>query len=359
MATSPSPLSSMPGGAVPGMNPPPGWAIRMAQLMQQNQFAKALAPAGKAVQAAQSAVGQAGDSFVNYMANRTPNQAPANQQLMSDVMKAGPGLYGMPMPTAQKAPPGTPLESVVAPEDEGVPLAFAKAQGIKIPKGQQKDEVINKNIETAATGNKTMLMTYQNPEWDSEKVYHLEPYSYRDKNGKPVLYAYDRTGKGIRYFDMDNIINVTPTEKTFTPQVDAKSGKPWPVEIGQKPSDSATLKSGSSTAKMAGNVPPDFNFDVGAAVRRNPKISPSWKDASDPTNTGTIVSQEVGKENSGKSVLGYRVISDKDAAALKSKTPIADWEDATPADDQRERARLAKGTWYSEKELVAHTPKKK
>jgi len=271
MATNPSALNSLPGGPVQGMNPPPGWAIRMAQLMQQNRFAQALAPVGQAVQAAQNKVGQLGDSFVNYMANRTPNQAPANQQAVADIMRIGAGAYGLPIPTAQQPPADHPRESVVAPEggeaEEGSPLAFAKAQGIKIPKGQQKDAVIQANIEQAAKNGNTILMTYQNPEWDESKVYHLEPYSYRaiGPDGKPMpvppkwdgdikLWAYDRTGKGIRSFSTDNIINVTPTEQGYTPRLDPKTGKPWTVEIGQGAATGANPKAGSSAAEI---VPSD------------------------------------------------------------------------------------------------------
>jgi len=114
---------------------------------------------------------------------------------------------------------------LVQPGGEAGEEALAGLKGVKVPKGQMKPEKIMGTIEDAAMKNNSLHMTYQNPEWDEPKQYHVEPYSYRGE-GNQTLMAYDKLGKGIRAFKLDNIINVAPSGQEFKPR--------WEVEIAPK-----------------------------------------------------------------------------------------------------------------------------
>lgn len=84
-------------------------------------------------------------------------------------------------------------------------------------------------------------------------------------------------------------------------------------------------------------------FGVGQRVRRNPKVAKQW--ATDtPINKGTVVSQEIIKDNKGKEKLGYKVLSDQDAEDLKNPN-LDKWDRPNP-----------KGVSFLEEELV---PEKK
>lgn len=171
-------------------------------------------------------VNRVADTITQH-ANLTPEAEPIKQDLGTAV-RAGMGAFGIPVPprgagnVSDKGSVEEPLESVVSPKgEEGAPLAGLK--GVKIPKGEMEPTQVLDTIHDAAMKNHSVVMTYHNPEWDEPKIYHVEPYSYRQTSGDQTLMAYDKTGKGIRAFKVGNIVNVAPTGQEFKPR--------WEVEI--------------------------------------------------------------------------------------------------------------------------------
>jgi hypothetical protein len=201
------------------------------------------APKGKLSDLLQTAHGALSSIRDHYsdMVNRvadtitqhTPNydtMPPETQRDLGTVTRAGLGAYGVPVPPKGTGPDqntGTkdaPLESVVTPKggEEGAEIPGLK--GVKVPKGSMDPGKIQGVIEDAAGKGHSVVMTYQNPEWDEPKTYHVEPYSYRQTGGDQTLMAFDKTQKGIRAFKMDNIVNAATTNTPFKPR--------WEVEIG-------------------------------------------------------------------------------------------------------------------------------
>lgn len=73
-------------------------------------------------------------------------------------------------------------------------------------------------------GQKLVTVTFDYTEADgsNEGAREVEPYSYRDKNGRK-FFGYDLSKDSIRSFVPDNIHNIAITENTFNPR--------WPVEV--------------------------------------------------------------------------------------------------------------------------------
>jgi WYL domain-containing protein len=169
-------------------------------------------------------------------ANLTPEAAPVQKDLGTAV-RAGMNMYGIPTPARgageepNKGSVEQPLLATVPKAGEEAP-PIAGLKGVKIPKGEMDPGKIVSTIEDAASKGHSLVMTYNNPEWDEPKVYHVEPYSYRQTSGEQTLMAYDKTGKGIRAFKVGNIVNVAPTGQEFKPR--------WDVEIGAKPKAEVT-----------------------------------------------------------------------------------------------------------------------
>lgn len=68
----------------------------------------------------------------------------------------------------------------------------------------------------------TVNFDYTETDGSNEGTREVEPYSYRDKNGRK-FFGYD-LGKGsIRAFVPENIHNIALTDNNFTPR--------WPVEV--------------------------------------------------------------------------------------------------------------------------------
>ena len=96
-----------------------------------------------------------------------------------------------------------------------------------------------------------------------------------------------------------------------------------------------------STLSIYGGGPGSgrHKYAVGDRVMRNPNVAKQWAE-NKPHNRGKILSQEVGKDNNGRTTLAYKVWSDQDE--LDSKNSNLDkWERPNP-----------KGTFFTEKELV-------
>lgn len=95
---------------------------------------------------------------------------------------------------------------------------------LKMPRGRQTAQRIDKELRDAATQKKVVLMEYKSDNADPDstaKSYVVEPYSYRNE-GK-TFFGYDQTAKGIKAFKTENIVRVSPMGKTFEPR--------WPLEL--------------------------------------------------------------------------------------------------------------------------------
>lgn len=204
----------------------------------------------------------AANSIADKITQRTPNYANMPPSIQNDVrtmVGAGLGAYGVPVPPKGPQDPNQVMESVAAPEPEDlVPGAVVNEGGqkIKIPKGQQKVETIQSNIEQAAKDGKHVYLTYQHPDWDDPQVYKVEPYAYRG-NDNQLLAARDSTVKpsakdqGIRNFKLENVKSAVSAGTTYDPHVDVNSKKPWTVEIGKSSTEdleNAIVKSGQDPA---------------------------------------------------------------------------------------------------------------
>ena len=181
-------------------------------------------------------------------ANLTPEAEPIKKDLGTTV-RAGMGVFGVPVPPTreeQASTPGAYQKYKGGPIESSEPMlstlpgkpGSGEEGSVKIPKGQMKPAKIMAAIEDAATKNQSLHMTYHNPEWDEPKQYHVEPYSYRGE-GNQTLMAYDKLGKGIKAFKLDNIVNATPSGQNFKPRWEveiapAKENRPTPEEDFQK-----------------------------------------------------------------------------------------------------------------------------
>lgn len=93
---------------------------------------------------------------------------------------------------------------------------------LKMPRGRQTAQRIDKELRDAGTNLKVVLMEYKKEDSDPDekaKTYILEPYSYRGTK----FFGYDQTAKSIKAFDINNIVRVSPLGKTFKPR--------WKVEL--------------------------------------------------------------------------------------------------------------------------------
>src|SRR5208283_337773 len=97
---------------------------------------------------------------------------------------------------------------------------------LKMPRGRQSSQRIDKELREAATQSKVVLMEYRPGDSDKSISYLVEPYSYRNE-GK-TFFGYDQTGKGIKAFKFENIVRVSPLGKSFKPR--------WLVELAEKAS---------------------------------------------------------------------------------------------------------------------------
>jgi hypothetical protein len=218
MATSPNPIA--------GVSPPPDWAVKLANILQA-PVSKVTQPVGAFVDKARQAYSDAANRVVNGLAQTGTDynaQPPANQQELKNVIRAGIGdETGIPIPSGAdpKGDDKEILQSVLP----------------RLPKGQMSMDDIQDEISNAASNNNTMYMTYQHPDWDESKTYHVEPYSYRGPDNQTLM-AYDKMGKGIKAFKLDNVINVkTNPDVSFKPR--------WDVEIGK--TDTTTAPQSSTT----------------------------------------------------------------------------------------------------------------
>ena len=93
-------------------------------------------------------------------------------------------------------------------------------------------ELIYENINKAAKERKILAFSYRKRNGQI-KQYSVEPYSFRDVNGRKALYAYDIDSNKTKRFllceneGMDGIIHTQVLEKNFVPRND------WDVEIGK------------------------------------------------------------------------------------------------------------------------------
>lgn len=94
---------------------------------------------------------------------------------------------------------------------------------LKMPRGRQTPQRIDKEIRLAAGTKNVLLMEYKadDTETGPAKSYLVEPYSYRNE-GK-MFFAYDQTAKSIKAFKVENIVRVSPLGKKFKPR--------WKVEL--------------------------------------------------------------------------------------------------------------------------------
>jgi hypothetical protein len=92
---------------------------------------------------------------------------------------------------------------------------------IKMPRGRQTLRRVDQELRNAAGDKRVVLMEYKKDDETKAKSYMLEPYSYRD-DGKS-FFGYDIVDKGIKKFNMMNIVRVSPTGKKFVPR--------WKIEL--------------------------------------------------------------------------------------------------------------------------------
>lgn len=77
-------------------------------------------------------------------------------------------------------------------------------------------------IKNAGAKLVTVKFDYLEADGSNEGEREVEPYSYRDKNGRK-FFGYDIKKKEIRSFIPKNINNIVLTENSFKPR--------WPVEV--------------------------------------------------------------------------------------------------------------------------------
>lgn len=68
----------------------------------------------------------------------------------------------------------------------------------------------------------TVAFDYTEADGSNEGTREVEPYSYRDKNGRK-FFGYDLGKDNIRAFVPENIHNIAVTGNSFVPR--------WPVEV--------------------------------------------------------------------------------------------------------------------------------
>jgi len=79
-----------------------------------------------------------------------------------------------------------------------------------------------KTIHEAGQKLVTITFDYTEADGSNEGTREVEPYSYRDKNGRKFM-GYDLRKSGIRAFVPENIHNIALTNNSYTPR--------WPVEV--------------------------------------------------------------------------------------------------------------------------------
>jgi hypothetical protein len=96
---------------------------------------------------------------------------------------------------------------------------------LKMPRGRQTLQRIDKELREAASNKKLVLMEYKGENTTDPdakaKSYIVEPYSYRNEGN--TFFGYDQTAKSIKAFKMINIVRVSPLGKSYKPR--------WPVEL--------------------------------------------------------------------------------------------------------------------------------
>lgn len=85
-------------------------------------------------------------------------------------------------------------------------------------------------LEDAATRRKKCLLRYKKQKKDGggTREYFIAPYSFRNKPGGEVLFAYDFADGHIKSFFRHQVTGVHVTDRTFRPK--------WDVEIGEEKS---------------------------------------------------------------------------------------------------------------------------
>ncbi|MBI1910370.1 MAG: WYL domain-containing protein [Deltaproteobacteria bacterium] len=77
-------------------------------------------------------------------------------------------------------------------------------------------------ISLAGKNLKTILITAREKDGTIE-TREAEPYSYRIETGNVYFFCFDIAKTGIRKFRVENIINVSATNNSFSPR--------WPIEV--------------------------------------------------------------------------------------------------------------------------------
>ena len=77
-------------------------------------------------------------------------------------------------------------------------------------------------ISLAGKNLKTIVITAREKDGAIE-TREAEPYSYRFEAGNEYFYCYDISKMGTRKFRVENIIDVSVTNNSFSPR--------WPVEV--------------------------------------------------------------------------------------------------------------------------------
>lgn len=80
-----------------------------------------------------------------------------------------------------------------------------------------KDLIVNAGRQL-----KTILIDYTEKDGSNEGLREVEPYSFRNKNGKEVFYGFDIKKNGIRSFHIESINSVEITDNNYTPRWDVE-----------------------------------------------------------------------------------------------------------------------------------------
>jgi hypothetical protein len=110
-----------------------------------------------------------------------------------------------------------PASSSAPANAEQIPLP----ESVELPSAQSREKILAA-IERAASRRKILSMTYRNSASGETRIHQVEPYTY--KAGKTGLMAWDQQGKGIRLFNIDDIINAVPSKTRFRPRFQVEIG---------------------------------------------------------------------------------------------------------------------------------------
>lgn len=92
------------------------------------------------------------------------------------------------------------------------------AKNLMLDPSKPADEPTIKYRIKYAGENQVLLYMLYNGQWR-----HVEPYSYRRRNGKLFFYGYCRIHDVIHAFDMKKIKGAVVTDEPYTPR--------WPIEV--------------------------------------------------------------------------------------------------------------------------------